>query len=140
MGADKAFGIPPAGEQTDPSRVPTPADVVFECVGKPGLLASAIEHTRPRGAVVSLGFCMGPEEFVAMSAAVREVTLMFPILYTLEQYQHTLDVLSSGAMEPRRMITETISLERLPETLEALRLPGKQCKVMVDPWTQQDKL
>ena len=34
-----------------------PADIVFECVGRPGLIAQAIDQVRPRGTVVVLGLC-----------------------------------------------------------------------------------
>jgi (R,R)-butanediol dehydrogenase/meso-butanediol dehydrogenase/diacetyl reductase len=121
-----------------PGLAPGPAadlpDVVIECVGKPGLLATAITKVRPRGIVLSLGFCMSPEQFVAAMAASREVTLKFPILYSLSDYQMTLDALNAGDVAPRAMVTDTVSLEALPTVFESLRAPSHQCKVMIDPW------
>jgi hypothetical protein len=40
--------------------------------------------------------------------------------------------IGAGAVEPRAMITETIALDALLATFEALR-PNTQCKMMVDP-------
>lgn len=111
-------------------------DVVFECVGRPGLLAAAIEKVRPRGTVISLGFCMAPEQVVASAAAAREVTLKFPILYSVADYQRTIDALEAGYVEPRAMVTDTIGLDQLAATFEQLRHPGNQCKVMIDPWAR----
>jgi (R,R)-butanediol dehydrogenase/meso-butanediol dehydrogenase/diacetyl reductase len=135
MGADTARPpAPPAdptGAATDLVNAP---EFVFECVGKPGLLAAAVAQVRPRGTVVSLGFCMAPEQFVAAAAAMREVTLKFPVLYTLQDYRITIDALNSGAVEPRAMITDVVGFDSLPERFESMRKPGHQCKVMIDPW------
>lgn len=125
--AAEAIGIP-----TDIANL---ADVVFECVGKPGLLATAVSQIRPRGTLVSLGFCMAPEQITSAMACMREVTMKFPILYTLDDYRTTLDSLNAGALEPRLMVTDTIGFDTLPEAFERLRRPAHQCKVMIDPWT-----
>jgi len=134
MGAH--FAGPP--DVTDPfaMRRPQPdaPEFVFECVGKPGLLAAAVSHVRPRGTVVSLGFCMRAEQFVAALAAMREATIKFPVLYTIDDYRASIDALSSGAVEPRQMVTDVVGLDLLPERFESLRKPSHHCKVMIDPW------
>jgi (R,R)-butanediol dehydrogenase/meso-butanediol dehydrogenase/diacetyl reductase len=134
MGADQA--LPP--EPAEPGQSVTPAtdppDFVFECVGKPGLLSTAVSHVRPRGTVISLGFCMAPEQIVSALANMREVTIKFPILYTIDDYRLTLDTLDAGRVEPRAMVTDVVGFDALPEAFEALRKPRHQCKVMVDPW------
>jgi (R,R)-butanediol dehydrogenase/meso-butanediol dehydrogenase/diacetyl reductase len=134
MGADKIFSPPSPDKAPDPATAPVDADLVFECVGKPGLLLASLQNVRPRGTLVSLGFCMAQETFFAAAAAQREVTIKFPILYTISDFQTTLDAFEKGAVEPRQMITETIGFDQLPETFESLRKPGSQCKVMIDPW------
>jgi len=111
-------------------------EFVFECVGRPGLLASAVAQVRPKGAVVSLGFCVNPEQILASAAAQREVTLKFPKLYSLNDYQMTIDAFEAGYVEPRMMVTGLTSLDDLPVVFESLRKPGDQCKVMVAPWEQ----
>lgn len=121
------------GEGNGPLEAEAP-DIVIECVGRPGLLHTAIAAVRPRGIVISLGFCIQPDEIVASEAGRREATLIFPILYSLEEYQITLDTLAAGNVEPRLMVTDTVSLDRLPSTFEELRGRTAHCKVMIDPW------
>jgi (R,R)-butanediol dehydrogenase/meso-butanediol dehydrogenase/diacetyl reductase len=41
--------------------------------------------------------------------------------------------MDKGAVKPRRMITDTIALDQLPETFEALRHRNHQCKVLIAP-------
>jgi threonine dehydrogenase-like Zn-dependent dehydrogenase len=57
-----------------------------------------------------------------------------PTLYTLEEYQIALESLAKGHVEPRAIITEVVSLDRLPAVFESLRKPSQQCKVMMNPW------
>jgi (R,R)-butanediol dehydrogenase/meso-butanediol dehydrogenase/diacetyl reductase len=44
-----------------------------------------------------------------------------------------LDLLDAGRVDPRPMITDTVTLELLPGAFEALRKPTSQIKVMVRP-------
>ena len=135
MGADDTRAPEPAADPAGPSPPKRDgSDYVFECVGKPGLLAASLSHVRPKGTVISLGFCMAPESFVSAFAGMREVTIKFPTLYTVDDYRTTLDALGSGALEPRAMITDVVGLDDLPERFESLRKPGRDCKVMIDPW------
>lgn len=108
-------------------------DFVFECVGRPGLLAAAISQVRPRGSVISLGFCVAPEQVLASAAAMREVRLVFPMLYTLDDYRVTLEAFEAGHVEPRLMLTGKTGLRDFPQVFEGLRKPGSDCKVMLDP-------
>ena len=110
-------------------------DVVFDCVGRQGTLADAIAAVRRRGTIVVLGACMHPDSIVPVWALLKEVTVRFALTYGLDDYDRTIRTLDSGAVEPRAMVTDTISLDELPITLEQLRTPTSHCKVMVDPWS-----
>ena len=46
-------------------------DIVFECVGKPGILAQALDHVRPRGSIVLLGLCTTTDSFVPFQRCVQ---------------------------------------------------------------------
>jgi len=131
IGADEVFA-PGAPGEAAPN--PDPSDCVVECVGKPGLLLAALEHVRPRGTLISLGFCMAPEQFLAAAAGAREITMKFPILYTLDDYRTVIAALDSGAVEPRAMVTGSVGCAAFPEAFESLRRPDQQCKVMFEPW------
>jgi (R,R)-butanediol dehydrogenase/meso-butanediol dehydrogenase/diacetyl reductase len=109
------------------------ADIVFECVGLPGLIAQAVEHARIKGTVLIMGLCTRPDSFVPFVALSKELRLQTAAFFKLQEYQTSLDVLNSGAAEPRALITETVGLEALPATFEALRRRTHQCKVLVAP-------
>jgi 2-desacetyl-2-hydroxyethyl bacteriochlorophyllide A dehydrogenase len=111
-----------------------PPDVVLECVGSPGLMNQAVKCVRVLGTVVVLGFCVEPDVIDPIVAIRKEVKILYSNCYSLGDYRRAVDVLDSGAVEPRQLVSSVVSLEALPDAFEALRGPSPQCKVMVDPW------
>jgi len=111
------------------------ADVVFECVGIPGLIAQAVEQVRARGTIVLLGLCTVPDTFNSFAMLSKEVRLVTSAFFTTHEYQAALDALDRGAAEPRLLITETIPLGSTPAVFEALRRRTEQCKVLIAPGT-----
>jgi (R,R)-butanediol dehydrogenase/meso-butanediol dehydrogenase/diacetyl reductase len=109
-------------------------DVVLECTGMPGTIAQGAELVRPRGTVTVVGMCTHADPWVPAVAMLKELRIQFVVGTSLGQFLQVADVLSAGHVEPRHMITDTISLEKLPQTFESLRTSSVQCKVMVDPW------
>ncbi len=108
-------------------------DVVFECVGKPGILAQALEHVRPRGTIVMLGLCTSPDSFVPFRAVSKEVRFITSAFFNMHEYETALDMLNGAHAEARSLITDIVPLSSLPATFESLRQRTSQCKVMVRP-------
>ncbi len=108
-------------------------DIVFECVGKPGILAQALEHVRPRGSIVMLGLCTTQDSFVPFRAVSKEVKFITSAFFNMREYEASLDALDGGHAEARALITDIIPLTQLPTVFESLRHRTSQCKVMVRP-------
>jgi (R,R)-butanediol dehydrogenase/meso-butanediol dehydrogenase/diacetyl reductase len=108
-----------------------PADIVFECVGVPGVIAQALEYVRPRGTVVVLGLCTKPDTFVPFRAVAKEARIQASAFFEIPEFETVLRTLDSGAAEPHALITGTVPLAEMPATFEALRHRTTQCKVMV---------
>ena len=109
------------------------ADIVFECVGLPGLIAQAVEHVKVKGTVAVLGLCTRPDSWVPFVGLSKEVRIQTSAFFTVPEYQAALDALNAGAAEPRHLITDTIPLDAVPETFEALKKRTHQCKVLIAP-------
>ena len=136
MGAD-IFITPKDGErpsQTAHAALGGAPDVVFECVGAPGLIDQAISSVRIGGAVVVLGACAHRDNWMPIVGLVKEVDVRFSMVYSLEEYQIAIDSIDAGDVTPRALITETVDLDHGPEAFEALRHQAHQCKVLVSPW------
>jgi (R,R)-butanediol dehydrogenase / meso-butanediol dehydrogenase / diacetyl reductase len=109
------------------------ADIVFECVGMPGLIAQAVGQVRARGTILLLGLCTKPDTFNSFAMLSKEVRLITSAFFTRQEFEEALDVLNAGAAEPRLLVTDTISLSDTPQRFEALRKRTHECKVLIAP-------
>jgi len=109
------------------------ADIVFECVGIPGLIARAVDQVKPRGTILLLGLCTQPDTFNSFAMLSKEVKLVTSAFFTRQEYEAALDALTEGAAEPRLLVTDTISLSDTPGVFESLKRRTEQCKVLIAP-------
>jgi (R,R)-butanediol dehydrogenase / meso-butanediol dehydrogenase / diacetyl reductase len=132
---DRALAMGATHFSTDPAAPECQnADIVFECVGVPGLIAQAVGQVRKRGTILLLGLCTRPDTFNSFAMLSKEVRLITSAFFTMGEYEAALDALSAGAAEPKLLVTDTISLDAVPATFEALKTRAHQCKVLIDPF------
>lgn len=134
MGADAVID-PGAGALVDQfveiaGRQP---DVVFECVGVPGLIQQAIEIAAYEATIMVVGVCFQEDKFHPSQAMKRELTIGFSNCYTHEDFAAVLDAMATGALDPSAMHTGTVDLDGLPDAFEALIATKSGCKTLVDP-------
>jgi (R,R)-butanediol dehydrogenase/meso-butanediol dehydrogenase/diacetyl reductase len=108
-------------------------DIIFECVGVPGMIQNAVDLSKTFGRIVVVGVCMVEDKTVPMSAIFKEINIQYVLGYGAPDWRLVLDLLESGRVDPRPMITDIVTLEQLPSAFEALRTPTSQIKVMVRP-------
>ncbi|MCC6202280.1 MAG: alcohol dehydrogenase catalytic domain-containing protein [Gammaproteobacteria bacterium] len=132
LGAD-AFIAPDEDLAAGAARVLGGApEVVFECVGKPGLIQRSIELVRPRGLVVVLGLCTLPDTISPFLAVSKEARIQPSAFYGVREFEIAIDTLAAGHVEPRAMITDRVPLNDMVPAFEALKHRTTQCKVLVD--------
>jgi (R,R)-butanediol dehydrogenase/meso-butanediol dehydrogenase/diacetyl reductase len=110
-----------------------PPEVVFECVGVPGVLAQAIDLAAIRGRIVVVGVCRHEDRILPRAAIRKELRLQFVLGYTDEDFRLAVDLLASARFDPAAMITRRVSFEELPAVFESLRLPNPDAKVLLEP-------
>lgn len=110
-----------------------PPDVVFECVGVPGVLAQAIDLAGIRGRVAVVGVCRHEDRILPRVALRKELMLQFVLGYTPEDFRLALDLLASPAFDAGAMITGRVGFEELPAVFESLRQPNAHGKVLLEP-------
>jgi (R,R)-butanediol dehydrogenase/meso-butanediol dehydrogenase/diacetyl reductase len=111
-----------------------PPDIVYECVGKPGLIQRCIEYCRPRGTIVVLGLCTPPDTIMPFPLVVKELKIQASAFYEVRDFELAADVLDREGDAPRAMVTDLVGLDAMPAAFEALRQRSTQCKVLVDPF------
>ena len=107
--------------------------VVFECVGIPGLIKQTIELAGVRGRVVVAGVCFGEDSITPLVGFSKEVSVQFTQCYTERNFERVIDLIARGEAKVAPLHTQTVGLAELPETFEALRTAADQCKVLIDP-------
>ena len=107
-----------------------PVDVVFECVGAPGLIQQCIEILPRRAMLVPVGVCEQPDTILPFPALIKELSIQFAIAYTRDDYETVITMLVQGRIDASAMVTGVVSLEDMPAAFEALRTPSDQCKVL----------
>ena len=110
-----------------------PPDVIFDCVGVPGMIRSCVDMSRARGTIVVVGVCMKEDTQVPLSAILKELKIQYVLGYQEQDFARVLAVLRSGRLKPAPMVTDRVALEALPEAFERLRQPGSQIKLMILP-------
>jgi (R,R)-butanediol dehydrogenase/meso-butanediol dehydrogenase/diacetyl reductase len=108
-----------------------PPDVIFECVGVPGMIQKCVEMAPPFGRIVVVGVCMKPDTMVPVSAILKEVSLQFVLGYVKRDFEVVLDLLAAKRIDGLPMLTDEVSFDALPAAFEALRTPTTQCKIML---------
>jgi (R,R)-butanediol dehydrogenase/meso-butanediol dehydrogenase/diacetyl reductase len=107
-------------------------DIIFECVGAPGLIGSAMMEA-PRGArIVVAGVCQQPDTIMPLIGIMKEINLQFVLGYRPADFDYVIAMIASDRIEVAHMITDLIDLDALPTAFEALRTPSHQCKVMLE--------
>ena len=130
-----------ATDAIDPAQPMTPQvekiagvgpDVIFECVGAPGLINQTMMEA-PRGArIVVAGVCQQPDTIMPLMGIVKELQLQFVLGYRPADFDYVIAMIATDRVDVAPMITDVIALDALPDAFEALRKPTHQCKVMLE--------
>lgn len=110
-----------------------PPDVVFECVGLPGMLMQCGTLAGSRSRVIVAGVCMESDTIFPMAGILKELSFHFVLGYHQRDWRLTLDMLEAGRVDASAMVTDVVDLAGLPSAFEALKQPTTQSKVLVEP-------
>jgi (R,R)-butanediol dehydrogenase/meso-butanediol dehydrogenase/diacetyl reductase len=107
-------------------------DIIFECVGAPGLINMAMMDA-PRGCrIVIAGVCQQPDTIMPVMGIVKELELQFVLGYRPADFDYVIAMIASNRVDVIQMVTDIVDLDTLPGAFEALRHPSHQCKVMLE--------
>jgi (R,R)-butanediol dehydrogenase / meso-butanediol dehydrogenase / diacetyl reductase len=110
-----------------------PYDVVFECVGKPGLLDVAAAVAGTHGRIVIAGVCAEPDRFLPVVALLKELSIRFSVYYRPDEFRTVVDAFASEQIDPSALVSRTIGLDGLDEAFASLTSSPDDIKVVVDP-------
>jgi threonine dehydrogenase-like Zn-dependent dehydrogenase len=108
-------------------------DVVVECVGIPDTINQSVMHVRPGGKVVWIGVCMEPATILPVLWTLKHPTIHVSLGFGGARYApELLKFIHEHEADMRKTITETISLDEVPDAFERLMKPNDEAKIMVE--------
>ncbi len=110
-----------------------PPEVIFECVGTPGMIEEAVRIAPLFGRVIVVGACMEQDHLYPMVALTKELTLTFVLGHDRGDFAFVIDSLLSGRIDPHPLVTEIAEFDRFSAAFEALRGGADSCKLLLKP-------
>ena len=107
-------------------------DIIFECVGVPGLIGQTMMEAPRGGKIVVAGVCQQPDTIIPLIGIMKEINLQFVLGYRPADFDYVIAMIASDRIDVADMITDIVDLDGLPGAFEALRKPSHQCKVMLE--------
>lgn len=110
-------------------------DIIFECVGKPGMVGQCVDWARFGSEIIIVGFCMSSDSFVPALAVMKEVSMRFAIAYHKRDFEFISQMMANDRVNVAHMHTGSVGLADFAAMFESLREPNQHCKVLLDPFS-----
>ncbi|MGI9602286.1 MAG: zinc-dependent alcohol dehydrogenase [Acidimicrobiales bacterium] len=110
-----------------------PPPVVVECAGSPGRINDAMEQADRRGRVVVVAILFAPDSIVPWFGLQKELDVRFAMFYDPVDFTDTLDALDARRLDVASMVTDTVTLDQLPDRFSLMAERPDAGKVVLLP-------
>lgn len=107
--------------------------VVFEAIGVPGIIDSAMQSAPARSRIVVVGVCMERDTITPFFGIGKELDVRFCLGYDPMEFNESLRSIAEGEIDVAPMITGEVGLDGVPGAFDALGNPDEHCKILVVP-------
>jgi (R,R)-butanediol dehydrogenase/meso-butanediol dehydrogenase/diacetyl reductase len=110
------------------------ADIVYECVGRPAAIQSAVDLARRGGAMCLIGLADADATITPATWLVKEIALTSALAYAHEEFAMAMAMIADGRVAVDPLHSATVGLDELGTALDDLASgESVQTKVLVDP-------
>jgi (R,R)-butanediol dehydrogenase/meso-butanediol dehydrogenase/diacetyl reductase len=110
------------------------ADLVYECVGRPFAVQSAVDLARRGGSMCLIGLADEDAAITPGSWLVKEIRVTSALAYFHEEFEMAMGMMADGRVQVDPMHTATVGLADFESTIVDLASgTSDQMKVLVDP-------
>ncbi|CAN5436944.1 galactitol-1-phosphate 5-dehydrogenase [soil metagenome] len=110
------------------------ADVVYECVGRPFAIQTAVDLARRGGSMCLIGLADADASIVPAVWLVKEIHVTAALAYQREEFEMAMGMIADGRMQVEPLHTSTTRLDGLADALADLAGGrSEQTKVLVNP-------
>ena len=107
--------------------------VIFEAVGVPGMLESALEDAPPGARILIVGVCMETDNVDPIFGILKELSIQFALGYDPMEFAESLRAIAEGEVDVAPLITALVGLDGLPGAFEMLANPETHGKILMEP-------
>jgi threonine dehydrogenase-like Zn-dependent dehydrogenase len=108
-------------------------NLVYECVGKPGLLNAIINSVGRDARIVMGGFCLEPEQLYVPTAQTKRLKINFACGEEMQDMELAMRAILDGRIDVRPWLGTRIGLSGVGGALEAMTDPASPVRTVVDP-------
>jgi len=108
-------------------------NVVYECVGKAGIMTTIIDEITHSGRIVMGGYCLEPEEIYVPTAQNKYLKINFAGGEMPEDMIAARDAIVEGKVDLRPWLGEGIGLSQVEAALKRMSDPSEPIRRVVDP-------
>lgn len=110
------------------------ADIVYECVGRPFAVQSAVDLARRGGSMCLIGLAEEDAPITPGSWLIKEIAVTSALAYNHEEFDMVMGMIADGRFRTEPMHSSTVSLDGLDAALADLASgTSAETKVLVDP-------
>jgi threonine dehydrogenase-like Zn-dependent dehydrogenase len=110
-----------------------PRCVIFECVGRPGVLESIVRACEAYARILSAGGCPEGDHIPSPMAHVKGLNLQFGGGPQMADWNEALDEVCSGRINVAPLVGELVSLDDVPDALNRARGPHAPARIIIQP-------
>jgi 2-desacetyl-2-hydroxyethyl bacteriochlorophyllide A dehydrogenase len=108
-------------------------NLVYECVGLPGLMQQIIESVGFGARIVMGGYCMAPEQLYVFAAQNKRLTVHFAGGEEQQDMELALRSIASGKIDIAPWVGARIGLSGVSLALDEMCGPGAPVRTVIDP-------
>lgn len=105
--------------------------VIFECVGKPGLLKTIAEQAPVRALMVVAGVCMETDAVEPGYMVQKELQVRFTFAYDQPQFEEAVAMINARPDWLSPLVTGHVSLDNVEDAFNMLERGGAHAKVLI---------
>ena len=110
------------------------ADIVYECVGRPFAVQSAVDLARRGGAMCLIGLADSDASISPGAWLIKEISVTSSLAYLHDEFETAMGMMADGRVRVDVMHTNTVGLDGVEAALADLASgTSEQTKVLVDP-------
>ena len=109
------------------------ANLIYECVGLPGLFQQIVEAAAFGARIVMGGYCMAPEQFYVFAAQNKRLTVHFAGGEEPQDMELALRSIAEGKVDIAAWVGERIGLSGVAQALGRMSGPLAPVRTVIDP-------